>query len=465
MSTDQSHNDFKRASHASTPASFPVDQIRQGAVEIVHILRNAGFQALWAGGCVRDEVMGRIPKDYDIASDAQPEQIESLFSHTHALGRAFGIVQVMHRGHGYEVARFRRDIGISDGRHPAIVEPSSPPEDACRRDFTINGLFKDPLTDEIFDYVGGLHDIQAGVIRAIGAPSLRFREDYLRMLRAVRFASTLDFTIAQDTFHALRLHAEGISRISMERVEQEITRTLIEAVHPGAALQLLHDTGLLARVLPEMIPLIGQEQPPQFHPEGDVWTHVKIMLDMLEGRNRIRVWSVLMHDIAKPPTAEWATGNDGVYRIRFNGHDALGAKMADDILRRFKFSNHDREAVVTCVAGHMRIGQAPKMRPATVRRLVSAETFDDELELHRVDCLSSHRMLESYDLLSRVRAQVASAPRLPEPLVGGRELIDAGLQPGSELGVWKKRIFDQQLEHPEWSRDDLMRWFEQSRYE
>ena len=438
------------------------DELRLAAETVVQTLRNNGFTAYFAGGCVRDMLMGRTPKDYDIASNALPEQVIELFDHFHEIGKAFGVVQVMVTGHGFEVATFRQDMDYRDGRHPGRIEPSNPQHDAERRDFTINGMFYDPTEKKIIDFVGGQNDLKAGIVRAIGDPNTRFSEDHLRMMRAIRFAGTLGFEIDPATFSAIQKNAETICRVSMERINTELTRTLLESVKPGDALELLRTSGLLGQIIPEALPMVGQEQPEQYHPEGDVWTHVRIMLNMMNVRNPIVAFGILFHDIGKPPTASFGPGNNGEMRIRFNGHPEVGARMTEEIMRRLKFSNDTREAVVSLVARHMRFMEVRNMRESTLRKFVASPVFDDELELHRVDCLSSHGHLDHHDFCKSYRKQFENEPVLPSPLISGSDLMTFGIPEGPEIGHWKKRTFEQQLEEPEWSREQLWNWVQET---
>lgn len=430
------------------------------AVHVAEVLQNAGFTTYFAGGCVRDRLLGRAPRDYDLATSATPDEVLALFSHTHELGKAFGVVQVLMEGHAFEVASFRSDQAYIDGRHPSGVRPASPQEDAARRDFTINGMFLDPVTEEIFDYVDGQADLKQRSLRSIGDATRRFEEDHLRMLRALRFAGSLDFEIEATTLRAIIESAALIQKVSAERVQVELTRLLCESARPGASLQGLHDSGLLAQILPELLPLIGQEQPPQFHPEGDVWTHTRIMLDLLPPSPCPRLaWSVLLHDIGKPPTAVHNREPDGSLRWRFNRHAQVGAEMADAILRRLKFSKADREAIVHAVDNHMKFGDVGRMKDSTIRKLIACPGFENELELHRVDCQSSHGLLDNYERLLKRREEIAAEPVLPQPLVSGGEIMEQlGLQPGPEVGKWKDAVFDQQLEAPHWSKEQLLEW-------
>lgn len=433
------------------------------ALEVAARIRGAGYIAYLAGGCVRDEILGRIPKDYDIATDAPPDLIEILFERTVPVGKAFGVICVIERGHAFEVATFRADIGVADGRRPESVVFCAPEEDARRRDFTVNGIFYDPVSGEFIDYVGGRADIQKKVIRAIGDPHERFAEDHLRMLRAVRFAHTLEFSMDDATRAAIIDSAGLIGKISVERIEHEFSRILTESVRPGDALQELYEVGLLEHILPEAVPMVGMQQPPQFHPEGDVFTHTKLMLDMMRrGKDytlREIAWTVLLHDIGKPPTFSIGPGRDGNPRIRFDGHAQKSAEMAAEILTRFRIPNREKKSIVEAIKNHMRFADVPNMRRATLRKMIGAKTFALELELHRVDCESSHRDLSNYDILTDFAEELANEPVLPPPLVNGRDLIAAGVAEGRKIGEWLKIIYDHQIDGTLQTREQALTWF------
>ena len=417
-------------------------------LEVLRILRENGHEALLVGGCVRDLLLGRKPKDWDVATDALPDRIEALFPKTVAVGKAFGIIAVVcDDGSTVEVATYRADSPYADGRHPSTVAFTNAREDALRRDFTVNALFLDPATGDIRDYIGGRADLDARVIRAIGDPETRFKEDHLRLLRAVRFAVVLGFSIEPATFAAIQKLAPQIHRISAERIRDELFRLLTEAPQAGQALQLLRDAGLLKEILPEIEALVGVEQPPEFHPEGDVFTHVKLMLDAMPPNPSLRLaLAVLLHDIGKPPTANFATLPDGTQRWRFENHAPVGAEMARAILERLRAPNALVADVCAIVAGHMRIADADKMRPPKLRRLIGAPTFADELELHRLDCASSHAILDVYDFLKAKQAEFAAEPVLPPPLVTGRDLIALGHAPGPHFAQILRDAYDRQLE-------------------
>ncbi len=433
----------------STPLS-------EGAGQITRRLQDAGYAALWAGGCVRDLIMGRAPKDFDIATSATPDQVLALFPRAVAVGKAFGVVRVARGGHEYEVATFRKDHAYRDGRRPEGVSFSDEQTDALRRDFTINALFFDPAAGEIRDYVNGRADIAARTVRAVGRAEDRFAEDHLRMLRAVRFAATLDFSLDPATFEAIRAHAAAIGKISAERIQQELTRTLLEASRPGDALGLMLETGLLAVILPEVAALRGQAQPPQFHPEGDVFTHTRMMLNAMKSGPApgLRLaYAVLLHDIGKPPTASLDAG-----RIRFNQHASAGAAMAEAILKRLRLPTDDLKAVTHSIANHMRFMDVRKMRPGTLQRLVGAPTFPLELELHRLDCAASHGDLQNYEFLREFERTFRARPVLPKPWITGHDLLALGVPAGRELGRWKKLAYDAQLERAVADRAAALAW-------
>lgn len=422
--------------------------IPTAALDILRTLRQNGHEAWLVGGCVRDLLLGRAPTDWDIATDAFPDRIESLFPKTVPIGKAFGIIAVVpDEGEPVEVATYRVDSPYADGRRPKSVAFTDAREDAIRRDFTINALFFDPTTNEIRDYVNGRADLGARLVRAIGDPSVRFAEDHLRMLRAIRFAATLGFAIEPGTFAAIQKLAPQIHRISTERIRDELFRMLTESLHAGEALQLLRDSGLLKEILPEIETMVGVEQPPEFHPEGDVFTHTRLMLDAMPRNPPLRLaLSVLLHDVGKPSTAQLVTLPDGSPRWRFECHAAVGAEMARAILERLRTPNALVDDVVLIIGNHMRLADAPKMRTAKLRRLIGAPTFGDELELHRLDCRSSHELLTIYDFLQNARAKFAAEPVLPPPLVTGRDLIALGHKPGPPFSKILQELYDRQLE-------------------
>jgi poly(A) polymerase len=428
---------------------------RQYAEQICQRLREAGRQALFNGGCVRDIILGREPSDYDISTDARPEEVQQLFPNSLSVGAQFGVVIVVEGKIQVEVATFRSDIGSADGRHPARVEFSnSPEEDVRRRDFTINGLLMDPQNRMVLDFVGGQADLKAHVVRAIGEPELRFEEDKLRMLRAVRFAARFDYAIEPQTFAAIRKLASQIHQVSQERVRDELNKMLTEGA-ARSAFELLDETRLLHEILPEVERMKGVDQPPQFHPEGDVWTHTLLMVENLEaGAPKTLAWGVLLHDVGKPPTFRPPSGpND---RIRFDEHVAVGVRIAEDICRRLRFSNEDSEQVAALVANHMRFKDVPNMRESTRKRFARLPHFEQHLELHRLDCLSSHGSLASYDFVQNFLAETPPAQVRPAPLVNGEDLKQMGFRPGPIFKEILAAVEDAQLEGKIADRDEAL---------
>lgn len=427
-------------------------RLRDLACHAVQRLQSAGFIAYWAGGCVRDQVMGRPPKDYDIATSATPDQIAGLFPDSVMVGKSFGVVRAPLDGIFMEVATFRRDLSYSDGRHPNEVLFTDPVTDAQRRDFTINAMFFDPVANQLHDYVGGQKDIDARVIRFVGEATERVQEDHLRLFRAVRFSTTLDFALDPTTIHAIRANAGLAARLSPERIRDELTRTFLESRLAGQSLVMLDELGLLEVVLPEVVAMKGQAQPPVFHPEGDVFTHTVLMLDRMESRSQNLVLAVLLHDIAKPVTARLTAE-----RIRFDGHAEQGAEMAKAIMRRLRFANDDVETVAQCILNHMKMLSVLQMRQSTLRRLVGAPTFPLDLELHRLDCLASHGDLTHYQFLADFSRRMAAEPVLPPPWVTGRDIIALGVPEGPAVGVWRCQAYDAQLEGRFSTREELLK--------
>jgi poly(A) polymerase len=428
--------------------------LEPAARSIVQRLQSAGFQALYAGGCVRDKLRGVEPHDYDIATDAKPEEVQRLFPRTVAVGAQFGVVCVMEEGAEFQVASFRADGLYIDGRHPETVVFSSPEVDAQRRDFTINGLFFDPIREKLIDYVGGQRDLEARLLRAIGNAADRFTEDRLRMLRAVRFAATLGFEIESATWAAVREHAAHILEVSAERIRDELVK-IFTSPQRVRGLDLLNESGLLHQILPEMEALKGCEQPPQFHPEGDVWIHTRIMLGLLPEQVSVPlVFSVLLHDIGKPKT--YSVDETG--RIRFSGHDKLGAEMTERIMTRLRFSRKEIDATVAAVARHMVFKDVPEMRVSKLKRFMASEHFDDELELHRVDCTSSHHDLSNYTFIQQKREEFAHEPLIPEPLIRGQDLIALGYEPGPAFKPILEAVQSRQLEGTLSTREEAIAW-------
>lgn len=428
--------------------------MKTAALDVIQTLRRAGYQALLAGGCVRDFLLGKEPKDYDVATSATPDQVIKLFPGALTVGAHFGVVVVRKDQEQIEVATFRTDGSYNDGRRPESVTFANAEEDAQRRDFTVNGLFRDPVEDRIIDYVGGEADLHARVLRAIGDAGRRFEEDRLRLLRAVRFATVLGFEIEAGTWQAVCLHAEAIRTVSAERIRDELVKIFL---HPNRlrGFDLLVESGLMREVLPEILVLQGVEQPPNWHPEGDVFVHTRLMLSLLpETVSLPLVLSVLLHDIAKPATFTV----DETGRIRFNGHDKLGAEMAGEILRRLKFPNDVIEPTVVAVEHHMVFKDVKKMRNSTLKRMMARPTWDDELALHRVDCLGSNGLLDNYEFMKAKREEFSKAPLIPERLLTGADLIAVGWQPGKALGAVLLEVQNAQLEGVITTREEALAW-------
>ena len=423
------------------------------ANSICDTLRRSGFQALLVGGCVRDLLLGCEPADYDVTTDATPGQVMKLFPESVAVGAQFGVIVVPRDGLKVEVATFRSDVSYSDGRHPdSVVFSRIPQEDVQRRDFTINGLLMRHDTGEVLDFVGGQADLKAGIIRAIGEPRRRFTEDKLRMMRAVRFAARFGFTIDSVTFEAIRSLATEIRQVSAERLRDELTKLLTE----GAArrgFELLEETGLLRQVLPEIAAMKGVEQPPQYHPKGDVWIHTRMMLEGLpKGASPTLAWGVLLHDVGKPPTFQAASETGD--RIRFNHHVEVGVRMAEAICKRLRFSNEDTEQILALVDHHMRFGAVEEMRASTLKKFVRLPHFEEHLALHRLDCLSSHRHLEAYEFVKRFLAETPPEQVRPERLLTGDDLQTLGFRPGPIFTQILGTLEDAQLEGQVRTRDE-----------
>jgi poly(A) polymerase len=430
------------------------------AQAIVKVLRAAGYEAYFAGGCVRDLLLGVAPKDFDVATSATPAVVMGTFSKTYSVGAHFGVVLVCSPdGDGSEiateVATFRHDGAYSDGRRPDAVRFSTDPrEDVLRRDFTINGMLLDPVMLEetedagaaVLDFVGGREDLDARMLRAIGDPALRFAEDKLRMLRGVRFVARLGFEIEPGTMAAMRASAHEIGQVSCERIRDELTLMLTEG-RARRAFELLDETGLLAQVLPEAVKMHGVEQPPQFHPEGDVWVHTMLLLEKLQtGASPTLGWAALLHDIGKPATFRPPDPKKPGDRIRFDGHVEVGVRIAEVILARLRFSNEETEQIVALIKNHMRFGDILQMRESTLKRFLRLPKFEEHLALHWMDCLSAHGDLRLYEF-ARERYEAAPLETMrPKLLVTGRDLIAAGYRPGPEFKAMLEAAEDAQLE-------------------
>ncbi len=411
---------------------------------------------MFAGGCVRDLLLGREPADYDVATDAAPDRVMALFPESVAVGAKFGVILIPRDGLKGEVAAFRSDVGYSDGRRPdAVIYTKSAEEDVQRRDFTINGLLMRHDTDEILDFVDGRDDLDAGVVRTIGDADKRFEEDKLRLLRAVRFAARFSFEIEADTFRAIRKHAKDISQVSSERVRDELTKMLTEGA-AGNAFRLLDQTWLLQNVLPEIATMKGVEQPPQYHPEGDVWLHTCMMLDGIPaGSSPTFAWGVLLHDVGKPATFRSAA--DTGDRIRFDGHVDVGVRMAEEICRRLKMSNDETEQILALIANHMKFKDVEQMRSATLKRFVRIAKFDEHLALHQLDCLSSHRHLDTYEFVREFLERTPPDEVRPSKLLTGDDLIHMGFSPGPEFKEVLRTVEDAQLEGTIQTREEALK--------
>ena len=432
---------------------------KSAATDIARRLQEAGYTAYFAGGCVRDELLGLDPHDYDIATSAKPAEVRDLFPHTQAVGAHFGVILVMEHGRAFEVATFRSDHEYLDGRRPEMVTFSTPEDDAARRDFTINGMFHDPVAEKFIDFVGGREDLASQTLRAIGDPVARFREDKLRLLRAVRFAARFGYEIDPATWDAIKAHAADIHAVSAERVREELVKIL---AHPNRVrgFDLLDQSGLLKEILPEIETLKGCEQPAQFHPEGDVFVHTRAMLGLLPPEAPASLaLAVLFHDIGKPPTFRYHADED---RIRFSGHDRVGASMTEKLMERLRFSRHDIDRVSEAVRQHMVFKDVQNMRTAKLKRFMAREGFDEELELHRVDCQSSHGALDNYDFLKTKAEEFANEPLIPPPLLTGHDLMALGWKPGPHFGPILESIQTAQLEGTLTTAEEAIAWVKEN---
>jgi len=445
---------------SGTSSGNRAEKAQASALWVLQQLRTHCHTAYFVGGCVRDLLLGVSPQDYDIATSAHPDQVMSLFPNTIAVGAQFGVVLVVVPADGtedskpihVEVATYRSDVGYSDGRHPDAVRYSkTAQEDVHRRDFTINGLLLDPLNNAVLDFVGGRSDLEHKIIRTIGDPRQRFQEDKLRMMRAVRFAARLGYGIDPNSMSVIRELAREIHQVSRERIRDELDKMLTEG-RVRQCFELLDATGLLIEVLPEVSALKGVEQPPQYHPEGDVWIHTLLLLEGLEkGCSTALAWGVLLHDIGKPPTFRVAPD-----RIRFDQHAEVGTRMANEICRRLRFSNDITEQITTLVANHMRFGDVKRMKESTLKRFMRLPRFEEHLELHRLDCSASHRDLSLYQF---VREKLENTPQdeiRPAPLITGRDLIAHGWQPGPQFREMLQAVEDAQLEGALHTREEAM---------
>lgn len=423
------------------------------AVRIANTLHDKGFTAYFAGGCVRDHLMGKKPEDFDIATTAKPEEVEKLFSKTIPVGKQFGVILVIEEGVQFEVATFRAEGDYKDGRHPSKVSFTVPEEDAKRRDFTVNGLFYDPIEKKIHDFVGGEKDLKKKIIRAIGDPVARFREDKLRLLRAVRFASTLDFEIDEPTWKAVCDHAKDIREVSPERIREELTKIFTRS-GSVRGFTLLSESGLMRVILPEIEAMRNVQQPEKFHPEGDVFEHTRLLLANLKPPvSEVLAFSALFHDIGKPKTQALRDG-----RLTFYEHSEEGARMTAEIMRRLRFSNDVIDDVCEAVANHMKFMDVKKMRAGKLKRFISRPTFQEELELHRIDCLASHGMLDNYEFLQGKLKEYANEELKPKPFVNGKDLIAFGMQPGPQMKPVLEELYELQLEGTYKDREEALAW-------
>jgi poly(A) polymerase len=433
----------------------PAKTSKDTALDIAHRLQRAGFAAYWVGGCVRDFLLGREPGDYDIATSALPEQIEQLFKRTIPVGRKFGVMVVIQSGRQFQVATFRAEADYRDGRHPERVAFGDAKADALRRDFTVNGLFYDPVRGELHDWVGGEADLGAKTIRTIGSPAERFGEDHLRLLRAVRFATQLGFTIEAGTFAALEANAAKIRTISAERVREELIK-LFRPPHAARGLDLLRQSGLLEQVVPEITATLTCEQSPDYHPEGTVFNHIRLMLRHLPpDPDPCLPWAVLLHDVAKPVTA---SADPKTGSRHFYGHEKTGAEMAAEILGRLRFPRKQIEQIVKAVRCHMQFKDALQMRKSTLRRLLMRPTFPLELELHRLDCLGSHGRLDVHEFLVAEAKHLEQQPEIRPPLLTGDDLIVLGMKPGPVMGALLAEIREKQLQDELKTKAEARKW-------
>ena len=427
--------------------------IRHPAAEkIVQMLTQAGHVAVYAGGCVRDALLQRPYPDVDIATSATPDQVQSLFPKaSDPQGKAFGVIRLRIDEHVFEIATFRVDGPYLDGRRPSSITFTTAEEDAKRRDFTINGMFFNPLQNQLLDYVAGQADLSAKTIRAIGDPVSRFTEDRLRLFRAIRFAVQLGFEMEPATWKALIQLSPSSNVISPERVRDELIK-IFTSPDPARGFDLLHQSGLLAVWIPELLEMRGCAQSPEHHPEGDVWVHTRLLLTHMRNPSPVLALSALLHDIGKPRTSK--TDPDG--RIRFFGHEGVGARMAEEILRRLRFPNDEINAITACIANHMAFKDAPNMRVSTLKRLLARPTFLEELELHRIDCSSCHGQLDIHAFLTAKMTEFSQEEIKPKPLLTGNDLQQLGIKPGPSMGKILHQLMDEQLEGKFTDRDGAL---------
>jgi poly(A) polymerase len=421
---------------------------------LVTALRTAGHGAWFVGGAVRDRLLGRHPEDIDLATTATPDELLHLFPDAKLVGMAFGVVNVVRGGKPFEIATLRQERRYEDGRRPSDVKfTRDPAVDARRRDFTINGMFLDPQSGDVLDLVGGREDLRHGMVRTIGDPIERFTEDYLRPLRAVRFAARLDFSLAPDLAAAAAKFAGNLSLLAAERVRDELDR-MLGGPAPDRAIRLLHETGMLGQILPDVAAMDGVPQPVEFHPEGDVLTHTLLMLGRLCRPDADTAWTALLHDVGKPSTlSRDEAGVEHFYR-----HEEVGAALAAQILDRLRLPKRRIEHIVHAIGGHMRYARVAEMRPAKWKRMLAAPTFALELELHRIDCASSHGRMDNVLFLLDRHRELATTPPVPPPLINGHDLLALGMFPGPDIGRLLNAVADQQLEGILASREDALAW-------
>lgn len=423
----------------------------QGALRTVGTLREKGYEAYFAGGAVRDLILKLPVSDIDVATSARPDEVQRLFSRTIPVGKQFGVMIVVQDSHQYEVTTFRKDAEYLDGRRPTRVSYTTAREDVLRRDFTVNGLFLDPFTEEVIDYVQGREDLERKLIRTVGPPAERFNEDKLRVLRAVRFACQLGFEIDADTYRAVQAYAEKVTQTSWERIRDELVK-ILTGPDPARGLRLLSDSGILDVILPEVAAMRGVEQPPEFHPEGDVFEHTCLMFELSGELDETLAMGVLLHDVGKPPTFVVKE------RIRFDGHAEVGAEMAQEICRRLRFSNDQIEEVVDLVKNHLRFIHVQEMRESTLKRFLRKENFPKHLALHRLDCLASHEDLSSYEFCRKKLEEFSREAMRPQRLLGGDDLIELGLKPGPIFSEILGKMEDLQLEGKLHTREEALEW-------
>jgi poly(A) polymerase len=419
--------------------------LREFAVSVAARLQKAGYEAVFAGGCVRDQILGIASSDFDIATNALPDEVRKIFSRTAAVGEAFNVILVIsdhaENPHTIEVATFRADIGIADGRHPAKVVTATSREDVARRDFTINGMLFDPIKNEIYDWVGGQEDLKNKILRAIGEPKLRMEEDHLRMLRAIRFAVRFDLEIEENLWDAICEKSEWITKISAERIFDELTK-MLTGKNADQAFNLLADSGLLKHILPESLAMKNCQQPAEFHPEGDVWVHTMLLLKQCEGASAELAWGCLLHDIGKPPTFS----HEPPDRIRFNNHQHVGEEMAAVILKRLKAPGHLIDVVCELARDHLKFKDVPQMRPSTMKRFLRGPNFDLHLKMHFIDCMASHQNLTLYHFCLQKLAEIPPEVLKPAPLLSGHDLISLGFKPGPPFKQILDAVETEQLE-------------------